>query len=390
MAKNRKIICIISVLIIVVFCSILCLEIDTKTNKHKDNKGLKQNSKNNIAVMVYDEATNNYVKQDNFPTGKYALVKEKSLCVGGSKIGEYDPLKGLISFSFKSADECYLYFKQVALSVSVDESSRTLTANYGINVNYKIIIYESENLSDFDQVEENGYESLTVKEEYEVQNANNIGCDDFGWWINKYYLVRVIVEDTFGNVEEYKYTLSGNLEEYEEDPNYTSCPEYCNATCNDYSSDGICDDYCPSDPDCGSSGGMEPGMYCMPDGCCDTINCSSGMDPDCSGTMMGDGYCDPMNPDPADPDCGGMPPVESSCPPACISDSYCDPNCSSMGYSDPDCVSRCSDMNGVCDYMCTNDPDCDYTQCDTCCDPTMDENCGKRKVEVSTTCWRVD
>lgn len=385
MAKNRKIICIISVLIIVVFCSILCLEIDTKTNKHKDNKGLKQNSKNNIAVMVYDEATNNYVKQDNFPTGKYALVKEKSLCVGGSKIGEYDPLKGLISFSFKSADECYLYFKQVALGVSVDESSRTLTANYGINVNYKIIIYESENLSDFDQVEENGYESLTVKEEYEVQNANNIGCDDFGWWINKYYLVRVIVEDTFGNVEEYKYTLSGSLEEYEEDPNYTSCPEYCNATCNDYSSDGICDDYCPSDPDCMGSG-IEPTPACISDGCCEEICGDS--DPDCM-SMGGDGICDPMM-DPNDPDCMGGGTPAPSCPPRCMDDGYCD--LAYCGSADPDCVSRCSDSNGVCDIYCTNrlDPDCDYSQCDTCCDPTMDENCGKRKVEVSTTCWRVD
>ena len=75
-----------------------------------DNIRYKLNQNSNIAIMVYDEERNTYLKQSDIPVGKYNINEEKSSCVNGGSIFDYNASLGTIKYNFSTADKCYLYF----------------------------------------------------------------------------------------------------------------------------------------------------------------------------------------------------------------------------------------------------------------------------------------
>lgn len=110
---KRKI--MISVILLILCAVTICL---LPFSREKKIKYELKKANNNIAVMVYDDEKEDYVKQDTIPTGDYEINTELSHCDANGQILSYDSTLGSVSVKMDSADQCYLYFDshvQVAL-----------------------------------------------------------------------------------------------------------------------------------------------------------------------------------------------------------------------------------------------------------------------------------
>lgn len=67
----------------------------------------------NLAIMVFDESTNDYVKNDSIPTGDYLLNSTKTTCINGGEVSGYNSENGTVKYSFLGTDSCYLFFDKI-------------------------------------------------------------------------------------------------------------------------------------------------------------------------------------------------------------------------------------------------------------------------------------
>ena len=97
---------VISCILLIIFCVALKMSLFS-VNKNAIEYRL--NNKNDISVMVYDEEEDEYVKQNNVPTGDYELNDELSYCEGIGQIEGYDSELGVVTTKMKGSDKCYFY-----------------------------------------------------------------------------------------------------------------------------------------------------------------------------------------------------------------------------------------------------------------------------------------
>lgn len=95
------------------------------------SKNVKFNDiKSSVAIMVFDEDKNEYIGSSEIPKGNYILNKEKTKCISGGSVENYDSVNGTISYFIDASDTCNLYF-DIYLSPSQPSGSYfTLTIFY--------------------------------------------------------------------------------------------------------------------------------------------------------------------------------------------------------------------------------------------------------------------
>lgn len=104
--KNKKIIIILTFLLVLIGGIFLVNNIYQSRNKINKTKRKKQN---NLAIIIKDENGVETTSKE-IPKGLYELNYEKSYCKNNGKILNYDNILGKVSFSFIGTDSCYLYF----------------------------------------------------------------------------------------------------------------------------------------------------------------------------------------------------------------------------------------------------------------------------------------
>lgn len=104
--KNKKIIIILTFLVVLIGGIFLVNNIYQSRNKINKTKRKKQN---NLAIIIKDENGVETTSKE-IPKGLYELNYEKSYCKNNGKILNYDNILGKVSFSFIGTDSCYLYF----------------------------------------------------------------------------------------------------------------------------------------------------------------------------------------------------------------------------------------------------------------------------------------
>ncbi len=104
--KNKKIIIILTFLLVLIGGIFLVNNIYQSRNKINKTKRKKQN---NLAIIIKDENGVETTSKE-IPKGLYELNYEKSFCKNNGKILNYDNILGKVSFSFIGTDGCYLYF----------------------------------------------------------------------------------------------------------------------------------------------------------------------------------------------------------------------------------------------------------------------------------------
>lgn len=104
--KNKKIIIILTSLVVLIGGIFLVNNIYQSRNKINKTKRKKQN---NLAIIIKDENGVETTSKE-IPKGLYELNYEKSYCKNNGKILNYDNILGKVSFSFIGTDSCYLYF----------------------------------------------------------------------------------------------------------------------------------------------------------------------------------------------------------------------------------------------------------------------------------------
>lgn len=85
-----------------------------------------------VAIMVYDDSLKNYVKSSEIPKGSYTLNEEKSKCIAGGQISNYDSTNGTIMYSLESNDQCYIYFDVVKKIITFKIGSTPYNAYEGM------------------------------------------------------------------------------------------------------------------------------------------------------------------------------------------------------------------------------------------------------------------
>jgi hypothetical protein len=101
--NNKKI-------IIVLFLTILTVVILLFNFYGAKNTNSYIQDDNSIAVMVYNATNNNYVVQNNVPTGNYILNEHLSYCEGTGEVSSYDSSLGKVTTLIDGQDKCYYYF----------------------------------------------------------------------------------------------------------------------------------------------------------------------------------------------------------------------------------------------------------------------------------------
>lgn len=66
---------------------------------------------NSIAIMLYDEELEEFVKQNSIPVGDYELDDELSYCTNLGKILGYNSTLGTVNTFIQSSSECFFYFR---------------------------------------------------------------------------------------------------------------------------------------------------------------------------------------------------------------------------------------------------------------------------------------
>ena len=105
--KNKKIIIILSSLVVLITGIFLVNNI--YQNKNKINK-TKRKKQNNLAIMIKEDGADNYSSSNSIPIGDYVLNEGKTICENGGKVISYNNSTGQIGFSFLGSDRCSLYF----------------------------------------------------------------------------------------------------------------------------------------------------------------------------------------------------------------------------------------------------------------------------------------
>ena len=105
--KNKKIIIILSSLVVLITGIFLVNNIYQNKNKINKNKKRKQN---NLAIMIKEDGADNYSSSSSIPIGDYVLNEDKTICENGGKVVSYNNSTGQIGFSFLGSDRCSLYF----------------------------------------------------------------------------------------------------------------------------------------------------------------------------------------------------------------------------------------------------------------------------------------
>ena len=105
--KNKKIIIILSSLVVLITGIFLVNNIYQNKNKINKNKKRKQN---NLAIMIKEDGADNYSSSSSIPIGDYVLNEDKTICENGGKVISYNNSTGQIGFSFLGSDRCSLYF----------------------------------------------------------------------------------------------------------------------------------------------------------------------------------------------------------------------------------------------------------------------------------------
>lgn len=195
----------------------------------KDNTLSKPNNNDNnaLAIMVYDEESNDYIKNDQIPKGSYVLNDEKSFCTSGDISFDYDNTKGTIKYQFNTADNCYLYFDAMPSLSSYIVSLYSTDSVNDLYLHDGIGTYENASL-----------EANDMSYRYSGVSPNNFvclgaSCEDSN---NLYRIIGVFNERV--KLIKYEYALSDtlgtngdyNAEVYlrSDYPNYTGSAETLN------------------------------------------------------------------------------------------------------------------------------------------------------------------
>lgn len=118
---NKRIIVIITFLILLI-TSILLFFSNTK-NLHEYELA----NRNTVAVLIYNEETEQYIKQNSIPSGDYELDEELSYCTNRGEILDYNSTLALVNTFIKSSSECYFYFKKAEIKFTSQDFSYTGT-----------------------------------------------------------------------------------------------------------------------------------------------------------------------------------------------------------------------------------------------------------------------
>lgn len=104
--KNKKIIIILTSLVVLIGGIFLVNNIYQSRNKINKTKRKKQN---NLAIIISD-GNGTETTANEIPKGNYTLNEEKTHCENNGKVLSYDNNTGKVKFSFIGSDRCYLYF----------------------------------------------------------------------------------------------------------------------------------------------------------------------------------------------------------------------------------------------------------------------------------------
>lgn len=112
------IICILSIIIVPVIWTIFFMY---------DRETISDTTKSNNDIAVYTGSGTSWTKQNNVPTGNYALEKAKSYCENGGIIKKYSPSAGSVTIYTYGQDRCYLYFtNKVDFKITTTSGTGTL------------------------------------------------------------------------------------------------------------------------------------------------------------------------------------------------------------------------------------------------------------------------
>lgn len=137
--------------------------------------------KSSIAIMVYDENTNDYVKRETIPSGNFSINKEKTTCLSGGVVSNYESL-GTVNYTFNTADECYIY---IDLFKSAGDTLKSLYKVQGTDVGEGKLYLHDATLS-------GGANDGSYR--YAGKNPNNYACfsgDDCTDDNNKYRIIGI-------------------------------------------------------------------------------------------------------------------------------------------------------------------------------------------------------
>ena len=114
-------------LILGIILSLLIIMFQTKNYSiHQNELELQKND--SISVMVFDEETESYVKQNAIPVGDYAINEEKTYCLNGGTVSDYDSSSGTIKYIFSGSAKCYIYF-DIVEETAADYITSLLASN---------------------------------------------------------------------------------------------------------------------------------------------------------------------------------------------------------------------------------------------------------------------
>ena len=196
---------VILICMIAILFSLIVLLYD-KENNVVDNKYNSQNYSNALSIMVYDDASKDYLQQDDVPIGDYKINEEKTYCINGSLITNYDNSLGQLKYSFPAVDQCYIYFDVLEMHISpqttlsdgiIALSGKTNSAN-----TYRVA---NQNGYRYEGIEPNNYLYFNCSDTSDTSTCEKwrmIGTFEgstIGLTAGKYY-TKIITNDSIGNI----------------------------------------------------------------------------------------------------------------------------------------------------------------------------------------------
>ena len=163
---------------------------DTAFSYSKSSEENKQ-----IAIMVYDELKQEYVKKSKIPVGGYSIDKSRSYCTNGGVISGYSSLNGTIKYSINTGDKCYVYFKtkdpDIQIAVQTDGVVGTIPTGNKYQANLSCTNASSNYNFNYRRIEisETSGETIACTLNYTQEN------------ISSYPLLKDVVEDDATHVQ---------------------------------------------------------------------------------------------------------------------------------------------------------------------------------------------
>ena len=96
--------------IVIIFIILLIISVIVLTTVIGNNKISIKVSNKDIAVYVYSDTDEEYIKVNDIPSGEYTLNTTLSNCLYGSTIESYNSTSGTITTNMTTSDKCTFYF----------------------------------------------------------------------------------------------------------------------------------------------------------------------------------------------------------------------------------------------------------------------------------------